>query len=442
MRLKKTIADLLTWPASKDLLASGVLNLLWVAFHYGFVSLLGRNAGPTGVGRFFQVFLVVNILAVVGASGLDRGIVRFVSQLHSTDRLDDLRKLNGMILVYLVGAGTALTAIPYFFGDVLADLVFDDLGLIPLFVWGTILPIPLLIARVVSRGLQGSGSISKYLWSKENSVLVYLTGCLAFILWPDWSGEGVKPYALGILLAASLSLFFYYKDTGPWKITYSESLVSKVASVSGPLFVVQILTFTSHWIDTALVAILMESRDAGIYEVSFKIAYAVSFILIITNAAIRQKIGSLYASDRLNDLRTLLHRVCWVMIVLALVPLALIFLFPEWFLALFGEGYEAGVGPLLLLVFAQFISVSAGSATNLLTLTAFEGKMQKITLWATTVNVVLGLLLIPVFGITGAALAAGGAILLTNTLGNWFSYRELGFSPSPLYDKLFRIIKR
>jgi O-antigen/teichoic acid export membrane protein len=99
-------------------------------------------------------------------------------------------------------------------------------------------------------------------------------------------------------------------------------------------------------------------------------------------------------------------------------------------LQLFGAPFAAGAGALLILCLGQAASAVAGSNGLLLTMTGHERTVATVSVACLLANVGLCAVLIPPFGLEGAAAASAGALCAWN-LGLAFCSRKLlGVRPS------------
>ncbi len=98
-------------------------------------------------------------------------------------------------------------------------------------------------------------------------------------------------------------------------------------------------------------------------------------------------------------------------------------------LPLFGEGYVAGTAALVILCSAMLVATAAGPVDVALVMGGRSTLQLLNIVVALIVNVALNVLLIPRFGITGAAVAWGAAILTTNLMALAQVHRHLGLLP-------------
>ena len=87
----------------------------------------------------------------------------------------------------------------------------------------------------------------------------------------------------------------------------------------------------------------------------------------------------------------------------------------EWLLAtLFGHEFGRAYWPLLLLAVGQLVNAWFGPTGMLLNMTGHEREVTRAVTVAAGMNVVLNLLLIPPFGVVGAAIATSASLVFWN----------------------------
>lgn len=102
------------------------------------------------------------------------------------------------------------------------------------------------------------------------------------------------------------------------------------------------------------------------------------------------------------------------------------------FLSFFGSEFTSGSTALSILVFGQLVNAAAGSVGLLLVMTAHEREAAIGMGVGLSLNVLLNTLLIPLWGIEGAAGASATSMIVWNL---WLAvrvHRRLGLDPSVL----------
>jgi len=187
--------------------------------------------------------------------------------------------------------------------------------------------------------------------------------------------------------------------------------------VSGSLFLV------ISWTDTLMIGYFMDSTDVGVYRIAFKIATLITFIQFAVNSIAAPAIAEFYAKDDLPSLRKYVKQIGVINAVFS-VPVALfILIFSEPLLNLFGAEYGSGAMLLPVLAVGQLVNALAGPVMYILNMTGKEKVSQRIMLWMTGVNIVLNLVLIPQYGLLGAAVATTISMVLWNVIAAILVYK-------------------
>ena len=102
-------------------------------------------------------------------------------------------------------------------------------------------------------------------------------------------------------------------------------------------------------------------------------------------------------------------------------------IFGRWVLSMFGEAFESGHIALTILCLGQIVNVEVGAVALVLNMTGHARDAAQGIVLAALLNIALSVLLIPILGLEGAAIAssislAGCAILLSIRV-----HQRLGF---------------
>ena len=197
-----------------------------------------------------------------------------------------------------------------------------------------------------------------------------------------------------------------------------------------PLLLVSAANLILGQIDILMVGSLMGAGDAGVYAVAVRIAGFVLFGLIAINAIAAPLISELFSAGRLDQLQAMLRATAWANAGFALAVSAAIMLAGDWILSLFGTDFTRGYGAMAICVGGYLISALAGSVGFLMTMTGHERQAARIMGVAVAANIALNLILIPIWGLMGAALATALTTALWNLAMLAYTRRELNINAS------------
>ena len=116
--------------------------------------------------------------------------------------------------------------------------------------------------------------------------------------------------------------------------------------------------------------------------------------------------------------------------VIGLPAAMLLIAFGDRLLAVFGAEFTRARTALTILVLGQIANVAAGHVGVLMTMTGHEKRVAATVSAAAGCNVILNFLLIPRFGIEGAAAATAISVILWNTFTLCWVIKHLRINPT------------
>jgi O-antigen/teichoic acid export membrane protein len=169
--------------------------------------------------------------------------------------------------------------------------------------------------------------------------------------------------------------------------------------------------------DILVLGLFRPSEDVGVYKVAAQAAMLIAFGLQAVNMVIMPYIARLYAEGDQRRLQRLVTQSARAILALAL-PLVLAFVFfGDAILNLaFGPEYTRGHTALMLLSLGQLVNAGMGSVGVLLNMTGHEHDTLRGVAVAALANLILNFLLIPPFGLVGAAAATACTFVIWNLL--------------------------
>lgn len=185
--------------------------------------------------------------------------------------------------------------------------------------------------------------------------------------------------------------------------------------------------------DVLMIGLYMTPADVGIYAVAARVSVVVTLPLLAINMIAASAYADLHRRNDHASLQELVHRLAHAMFWPALVLLVTLLLLGEWLLGLFGTDFKHGFGPMLVLAVAGLINVGAGSVGYLANMTGHQWSAVRVQGIAALGNVVLNALLIPAFGLWGAAAATATAVIASNCWLHMLVSRKLRVNASIIH---------
>ena len=255
-----------------------------------------------------------------------------------------------------------------------------------------------------------------------------------FIIGKFLSDTSVPFYAYlsSLIIVSILSFisFSYFLNKG-FDINNHEGIdnlnLITILKISIPLMFAQLVQFLMAFTDKLMIGNMMTSSDVGIYFTAFKLSMITSIGLMSINSIASPKFAEFYGDKNLEGLRKITYQSS-KMIFWTTTPLIVCFLiFPKVLLGFFGEEFKIAAIAFIFLSIGKFISSLCGSVGNLLQMTGNQFVFMKSLLFGAIINITLNFILIPIYGINGAAIASMISLSSWNILMVYFVKRKLGF---------------
>lgn len=384
-----------------------------------------RGLSTSTAGEFFSVTAVFLVLQTFVAFGVAAGVVRFVPRYFALDRAGDVPTLLLIAIVPVTCAALVVAVVLWFAAPRLAatfsagssDSVLASFRLLALFL------VPAVLETAVVESTRAFRSITSYVLIQQitlplaRPLLVLLaisTGAPLAGVVLAWAA----PLLVGLALAAVVvgrTLRARYGGSAWYARTTSVgSITREYWAFTIPRGVSAAIDIALTWLDVLLVAALVSPADAAIYAAASRFVTTGTLALQAMRLAAAPEISAALArQDR--EHASALYRVTTQWVILSSWPLYLVLaLFGPWILGLFGPGYQAGAASLAVLSVAMMFALAAGNVGSVLLMGGRSLWVLGDKVVVLAVNIAANLLLIPRYGILGAALAWALSIVVDN----------------------------
>ena len=185
---------------------------------------------------------------------------------------------------------------------------------------------------------------------------------------------------------------------------------------SYPMALSAIAYFIMQSVDIIILTAYEGFESIAYYSVAVKLATVTALALMSVNIVIAPKIAEIYSTNDFEKLNKLINDSARIIFVISIPVLIILFVFSDFMLGLFGENYVLAREALLLLLGGQFFSSLCGPGAVYLNMTGKQKKLNTILILGLGINVILNLVLIPAYGIEGAAVATLISMIFWNSL--------------------------
>jgi O-antigen/teichoic acid export membrane protein len=172
--------------------------------------------------------------------------------------------------------------------------------------------------------------------------------------------------------------------------------------------------------------LLLDAGSAGTYAAMERLADAVLLGLTSLNLIVAPRYAALYAQGRRDRLQRQARLAAWgstCFMLAAAVPLVA---FGKPLLRLFGEEFVSGYPVLLILLGGAAVNAMCGSVAIILNMTGHQRDTAVVAFSSLCLNLILSLILIPRYGITGTAVAFAASMAWWNLAMLLMVQRRIG----------------
>lgn len=404
---------------------------------FGCHVILARLLGPEVFGLYAIGWTILKVTGLVASAGMPIGVVRMGAEEWKRNPA----RFRGVILQALGTAlafGTLMGLSLYVASPWLADRVFHNPELVP--VMRLFAPCIALVA-----GLQVAASATRITQKVEFAIIAQevVQPGLYFVL--SVCALLLGGALLGVILAAVISYavaFVVALGFVRWLFPEVTHIRAGVESVFGKLLGISVIaslaaTFiaVTMWIDRLIVGALRPVAEVGVYQAMSQTSTLFAVILGSVSIIFGPMIANLRVDeDRGRMLELFRVSTKWTMY--ACLPILLVvWLAPREVVdLLYGAEYVYGARALVLLTIGQLLNAATGPTAPFLVMTGHHVTLMRLSGLALLTNCILGVLLVPLFGLEGAAFSTAlslGALSLASLVA---VRRILGAWP---YDRRF-----
>ncbi|NOG56825.1 MAG: oligosaccharide flippase family protein [Bacteroidetes bacterium] len=235
-------------------------------------------------------------------------------------------------------------------------------------------------------------------------------------------------YLASIVLIALLSFFMIYKCFKVLTINKGRVVPYKeLFSVSIPMFFTESLNSLLRWVDILILGFYCSDVLIGAYSLAVRLTNLVTIPLLSVNSIATPKFRELFVIKDFKKLKAVVLQSNKMIFQMAIIPSVILLFANEFILEFFESDYAIAKWSLIILALGQLVNVATGAIGQLLNMTGGHKILALVSAISTGLNLILNFWLIPIYGITGAAISTAIAIIVNNLLSTIIIKHRLGF---------------
>ncbi len=398
---------------------------------------IARHFGASTTGLLASISSMVAILAIAGGCGTDVLVLREAAR--QKDQASFKRIVRHLRLISLIGVTVVMICLALLnYSNFITPIDALDRYTILL----AFLAFALVLHRVNSGALRAAGDIVRYsLLGAIQAMLLLIASQVAIISNANTNLLVVcyfLPYAFMALYSTlalrnkmqSLTLPSPMEQDKPFRSQLQGSFesIKKLAWAGFPMMGTAFgyVVFTTA--DIIILSYFEPTSEVGIYSIYVRLVSVVIIASSSANAMLGPTLSKLYSSKKHDELRTFAKQATLITFIAVLLPSLVLIAFSNQILAIFGEEFTATPYALYILLIGYVLSAWFGSVGYFLNMADRAHVFMRISLTTAALNIVLNLLLIPTYGVEGAAIASMIAILWKAISAARYINREFGYT--------------
>lgn len=389
--------------------------------------LLARLMGPKGFGDFTVIQAWLNVLLVVSIFGFDTAALRFLPSLFKSKSFQKAQGFLKFSFRFITIMAIVCAVIAFIF--LLTTAKKSSVSFAEGFFWSLfLLPILAFIYQgsAVLRSLQRTNlaMVPVYLMLP---VLLGISSLLHYYKYGRLTADAV--FALYILCGILVSIVL-----NRWLNRYVHRRLDQAEPeferktwmpVAASFLVATLLNLALKQADVLYVGHLLNHTKAGYYGAAARMASLVALGLSAADFVYMPRIAALFQQEKKRALQEMLRQASRQILLISVPVILLLAIAGKMLLGWFGDSFRDAYLPLVILLAGQAVNAATGMVGGVLSMTGHHRIFVLFNLVAFLVQLTLSWLLIPSFGITGAAIATSTALIALNLLGYTYLRRKL-----------------
>jgi O-antigen/teichoic acid export membrane protein len=365
--------------------------------------LISNIYGAKYLGVFNLLLTIIQISSMISRAGLDIYFLKIIPSLETPRQVAGfLKKSFIRISISSVLIGVLLLILSPF----IDDYFFKEYDAATYIIWIAFLLLPYTFFTIIPEVLRAYENILIFSFIRNLLFQLSVLSSLLFIMFSNY-GNIIDSLNYGVLISFMVSLIILYFFLRHKKLSFLriEKYSAPILRNSYHMFLTSSILLFMGNLDKFMIGYFLDEENVGFYSACIRLSIMVTFVLSSVTSFITPKISKAY-SNKDYSLLKLQYKNATRLIILSSLPFIIILaLFPSFFLGLFGEEFKNLTFILYLVITMNVANIFFGPLIYILNMMDLQIFVRNVLFIAFTINVLFNLILIPYYGISGAAIA-------------------------------------
>lgn len=381
-----------------------------VAGKLGLYMLAARVLGIHASGLFFLCITFSTMVATFARAGLEKAGTRHVAAELALGEGEAARSAMLRALGWSTLFGIGLSVLTAAAAKPLSDHVFKDPDLAHGLALSALLILPLNLSIMAGHILAGlkRGIASQLV---QNSLWPALT-LLALLLGADRLDTLLFSLAAAMTASALLGAVLIYERRAVFRrtITGTAAALPSLWQTALPLGIVELNQIALISLPVLLLGMVAEPASVGAFSVANRISILIWVVIVSIGTVAAPLFAEHHRRGEMDALRSLNRRVRGAVAVFGLPAIAAMTAFPGPLLNLIGPGFDIAATALVIMAVGQFVNCLLPCQDVVLAMTGHGSRLRLLNIGQFAAAAILAAVLIPLYGMNGAAIVAAVSI--------------------------------
>lgn len=412
----------------KEIMSKGSLSLgmriLGIVSNFAFLFFVTAYFGSTEWGIFAICFSILQIFSLIGTLGMHIAIVKVLAQGCQ----NPIELYKNAIFVVIPFSLILISVLCIFSSEISQIFNNDGLHIEKELIIAALGILPYSIALINSGVYRANRHI--ILFSFFDSFGRFFFGGIVVVIFYFLFDSNTLNILIGFVIGLYILMFcsFIKLKTALSSIKDIKGKVvpiKQLLSIGVPLFWTNFINIGNIWAVTLILGYFLPKESVGLFDAVNRLAGLMTIILFAVNSISGPKFAE-SISDKIN-LKSNIDASTKIIFYLS-IPLFIVLLITGR-IALNILGHESSdynYHLFVIIIMGQLINNLSGSVGILLQMTGYHILSRNIALIALISNIIFLVLLVPIYGLFGAAIIVGMYIALKNLFSVYVAYNKIG----------------
>jgi O-antigen/teichoic acid export membrane protein len=378
-------------------------KLAGAALMLGVNLILANNYGAKYLGVFNLIFTILQISSMISRAGLDIYFIKIIPSLNTTSKVTGFLRKSFLRIIF---SSIIVSLFLFIIAPLIDDYFFKEFDAAEYIIWISLLLLPYIFFTLIPEILRSYEDVFIYSFIKNLLFQLSLLSSMLFIILLNL-GNIINSLNYAIIISSFISLLILYFFLRKKEISFSKNTkyTDPILRNSYHMFLTSSILLFMGNLDQFMIGYFIDEENVGYYSACIRLSVIVTFVLSSVTSYITPKISKAYALKDFSLLKLRYDEASRLIIWSSLPLILILVIFPNFFLGLFGEEFRGLKNIFYVVIGMNVANIFFGPLLYILNLMDLHIYVRNVLFFAFVLNFILNFILIPKYGITGAAVS-------------------------------------